>query len=90
MFFNFPMAFAACQSANFILSDPFGTLLFNNLPLDVLLLVASYRYDECLSGLFPFNISSGFHLGYAHEKSIQSTIDGLENNTHELLMRLRM
>ncbi len=51
---------------------------------------ASYRYDESVSGLFLFNISSGFNLGYAYETSIQSPIDGLDNNTHELFMRLKM
>jgi len=51
---------------------------------------ASYRYDESISGLFLFNISNGFNLGYAYETSIQNPIDGLDNNTHELFMRLRM
>ena len=51
---------------------------------------ASYRYDESISGLFLFNISSGFNLGYAYETSIQNQIDGLDNNTHELFMRLKM
>ena len=50
----------------------------------------SYRYDESLSGLFLFNISSGFRLGYAYETSIQSSINGLENNTHELFMRFEL
>tara|TARA_R110002012_G_scaffold72738_2_gene185826 strand:+ start:28025 stop:28915 length:891 start_codon:yes stop_codon:yes gene_type:complete len=51
---------------------------------------ASYRYDESISGLFLFNISNGFNLGYAYETSIQNPIDGLDNNTHELFMRLKM
>lgn len=51
---------------------------------------ASYRYDESVSGLFLFNISNGFNLGYAYETSIQNPIDGLDNNTHELFMRLKM
>ncbi|MBA4746893.1 MAG: type IX secretion system membrane protein PorP/SprF [Muricauda sp.] len=51
---------------------------------------ASYRYDESISGLFLFNINNGFNLGYAYETSIQNPIDGLDNNTHELFMRLRM
>ena len=51
---------------------------------------ASYRYDESISGLFLFNISNGFNLGYAYETSIQNQIDGLDNNTHELFMRLKM
>lgn len=51
---------------------------------------ASYRYDESISGLFLFNISNGFNLGYAYETAIQSPIDGLDNNTHELFMRLKM
>ena len=51
---------------------------------------ASYRYDESVSGLFLFNISSGFNLGYAYETSIQNPIDGLDNNTHEIFMRLKL
>jgi type IX secretion system PorP/SprF family membrane protein len=51
---------------------------------------ASYRHDESISGLFLFNISNGFNLGYAYETSIQNPIDGLDNNTHELFMRLKM
>lgn len=51
---------------------------------------ASYRHDESISGLFLFNISNGFNLGYAYETSIQNPIDGLDNNTHELFMRLQL
>ncbi|WP_127140748.1 type IX secretion system membrane protein PorP/SprF [Flagellimonas marinaquae] len=51
---------------------------------------ASYRHDESISGLFLFNIGNGFNLGYAYETSIQNPIDGLDNNTHELFMRLKM
>ena len=51
---------------------------------------ASYRHDESISGLFLFNISNGFNLGYAYETAIQNSIDGLDNNTHELFMRLKM
>ncbi|RYC50461.1 type IX secretion system membrane protein PorP/SprF [Flagellimonas olearia] len=51
---------------------------------------ASYRHDESISGLVLFNVSNGFNLGYAYETSIQNSIDGLDNNTHELFMRLRM
>lgn len=51
---------------------------------------ASYRHDESISGLFLFNISNGFNLGYAYETSIQNPIDGLDNNTHELFMRLKI
>ncbi|MBO0321905.1 type IX secretion system membrane protein PorP/SprF [Muricauda sp. CAU 1633] len=51
---------------------------------------ASYRFDESISGLFLFNISNGFNLGYAYETALQSSIDGLDHNTHELFMRLKM
>ncbi|RDY57746.1 type IX secretion system membrane protein PorP/SprF [Flagellimonas nanhaiensis] len=51
---------------------------------------ASYRHDESISGLFLFSISNGFNLGYAYETAIQNSIDGLDNNTHELFMRLKM
>ncbi|MHA7830195.1 MAG: PorP/SprF family type IX secretion system membrane protein [Flagellimonas sp.] len=51
---------------------------------------ASYRFDESVSGLFLFNISNGFNLGYAYETSIQGPIDGLDNNTHELFMQLKI
>jgi len=51
---------------------------------------AGYRYNESLSGLVLFNISSGFNLGYAYETSTQKAIDGIDNNTHELFMRLAL
>ncbi|WP_108246146.1 PorP/SprF family type IX secretion system membrane protein [Muricauda brasiliensis] len=51
---------------------------------------ASYRIDESISGLFLFNVSNGFNLGYAYETSIQNSIDGLDNNTHELFMKLTL
>ena len=51
---------------------------------------ASYRFDESISGLFLFNVSNGFNLGYAYETAMQSSIDGLDHNTHELFMRLKM
>lgn len=51
---------------------------------------ASYRFDESISGLFLFNISQGFNLGYAYETSIQSAIEGIDNNTHELFMRVSL
>lgn len=51
---------------------------------------ASYRFDESVSGLFLFNISQGFNLGYAYETSLQSAIEGIDNSTHELFMRLSL
>ncbi|RUA13865.1 MAG: hypothetical protein DSY83_10605 [Flavobacteriia bacterium] len=51
---------------------------------------ASYRHNESVSGLVLFNVSNGLNIGYAYETALQSPIDGLDNNTHELFMRLRM
>jgi len=51
---------------------------------------ASYRFDESVSGLVLFNVSNGLNIGYAYETALQSPINGLDNNTHELFMRLRM
>jgi len=51
---------------------------------------ASYRFDESISGLFLFNVGNGFNLGYAYETSLQSSIDGLDHNTHELFMKLAL
>ncbi len=51
---------------------------------------ASYRYDESISGLVLFNISNGLRIGYAYETSLQSSIGRINNNTHELFMRLKM
>ena len=50
----------------------------------------SYRYDESISGLFLFNISHGFDIGYAYENSLQKPVEGIDNGTHELFMRLKM
>ncbi|MEM1259131.1 MAG: type IX secretion system membrane protein PorP/SprF [Bacteroidota bacterium] len=51
---------------------------------------ASYRLDESISGLFMFNISNGFNLGYAYETALENPIDGLDSGTHELFMRLEL
>ncbi|WP_419213601.1 type IX secretion system membrane protein PorP/SprF [Maribacter sp. X9] len=48
----------------------------------------SYRYDESISGLFLFNISNGFKIGYAYETALQNQINGMDNATHELFMRI--
>lgn len=48
----------------------------------------SYRYDESISGLFLFNIGNGFKIGYAYETALENQIDGLDNATHELFMRI--
>ncbi len=51
---------------------------------------ASYRFDESVSGLVLFKISNGLNIGYAYETALQSPIDGLDNNTHELFMRMSL
>lgn len=51
---------------------------------------ASYRLDEALSGMFMFDISSGLHIGYAYEASMENDINNMDNSSHELFMRLTM
>ncbi|MBO0322298.1 type IX secretion system membrane protein PorP/SprF [Muricauda sp. CAU 1633] len=51
---------------------------------------SSYRYDESISGLFMFNVGRGFDLGYAYENALQKPVEGIDNATHELFMRLKM
>ncbi|WP_420322263.1 type IX secretion system membrane protein PorP/SprF [Flagellimonas sp.] len=51
---------------------------------------ASYRFDEALSGMFMFDVSSGFHIGYAYEAALESSINDIDKNSHELFMRLTM
>ncbi len=51
---------------------------------------ASYRFDESISGLFLFKISNGFDLGYAYETAWERQVDGIDNGTHELFMRLML
>ncbi|WP_228238330.1 type IX secretion system membrane protein PorP/SprF [Allomuricauda sp. M10] len=51
---------------------------------------ASYRFEESVSGLVLFKISNGLNIGYAYETALQSPIDGLDNNTHELFMRMSL
>ena len=58
--------------------------------LDRFQLGLGYRINESVSGLFVFNVSNGFDLGYAYENSLHSAVDGLENGTHELFMRLKL
>lgn len=48
----------------------------------------SYRYDESISGLFLFNISNGFKIGYAYETATQNQISSIDHATHELFMRI--
>ena len=49
---------------------------------------ASYRYDESISGLFLFNAGKGFDIGYAYETPLESSLQGMDNGTHELFMRI--
>lgn len=51
---------------------------------------ASYRYDAALSGLFLFNISPKFNVGYAYEAALQNSISAVDNSSHELFMRLAL
>lgn len=51
---------------------------------------ASYRFDEALSGMFMFDISSGLHVGYAYEAALENSINNVDNSSHELFMRLTM
>jgi type IX secretion system PorP/SprF family membrane protein len=51
---------------------------------------ASYRLDAAVSGLFLFNISPKFNIGYAYEAAIQNSINDIDNSSHELFMRLTM
>jgi type IX secretion system PorP/SprF family membrane protein len=48
----------------------------------------SYSYDARISGLFLFNVSNGFKIGYAYEMAIENQINGLDNGTYELFMRI--
>ncbi len=50
----------------------------------------SYRVSEALSGLIMFDISSGFHIGYAYEAALETSINDVDNSSHELFMRLTM
>lgn len=51
---------------------------------------ASYRYNESFSGLFLFKIREGFHIGYAYENAIEKPVEGIDNGTHELFMRIKL
>ncbi|MFK7812770.1 MAG: type IX secretion system membrane protein PorP/SprF [Maribacter sp.] len=50
----------------------------------------SYRVDAAIAGIFMFNVSDGFKLGYAYETATNSQINGLENASHELFMRVQL
>ena len=50
----------------------------------------SYRLNEALSGMFMFDVSSGFHIGYAYEAALENAINDVDNSSHELFMRLTM
>ncbi|WP_339706476.1 type IX secretion system membrane protein PorP/SprF [uncultured Kriegella sp.] len=51
---------------------------------------AGYRFSESFSGLFLFNVGKGFDIGYAYESALEKPVDGIDNGTHEVFMRLRM
>lgn len=50
----------------------------------------SYRVDAAIAGMLMFNVSDGFKLGYAYETATNSKINGLENASHELFMRVQL
>ncbi len=49
-----------------------------------------YRFDESISAMVLFNVSNGFDIGYAYETALENQINGLDNATHELFMRLSL
>ncbi|MCL6275503.1 type IX secretion system membrane protein PorP/SprF [Muricauda sp. 2012CJ35-5] len=51
---------------------------------------ASYRLDEAISGMFLFDVSSGLNIGYAYEAALESSVNNIDNSSHELFMRLTM
>jgi len=51
---------------------------------------ATYRYNEAFGGLVLFEVSNSFSVGYAYEWALQQELSNIDNNSHELFMRLRI
>ncbi len=66
--------------------DLTGRLAFN----DNFEVGAAYRINESISGLFIFNISKGFQIGYAYEFANSSAVRNIDNGTHEIMMNLKL
>lgn len=66
--------------------DLTGVFEFNN----SFELGAAYRIEESISGLVLFRASKSMQIGYAYESSLQNSIQGIENGTHEIMMSLKL
>src|SRR5690606_21665841 len=51
---------------------------------------AAYRIDESIGGMVLFRASRSMKIGYAYESSLQSSIQGIENGTHEIMLNLKL
>ncbi|WP_162623370.1 PorP/SprF family type IX secretion system membrane protein, partial [Confluentibacter sediminis] len=51
---------------------------------------AAYRIDESVSGMVFFNASKSMRIGYAYESSLKSSIQHMDNGTHEIMLHLKL
>lgn len=51
---------------------------------------AAYRIDESIGGLVLIRASRSMQIGYAYESSLQSSIQGIENGTHEIMLNFKL
>lgn len=51
---------------------------------------AAYRIDESVSGLVLFKASKSMRIGYAYESSLKSSIQNIDNGTHEIMLSLTL
>lgn len=51
---------------------------------------ASYRINAAISGMIMFNVSDAFKLGYAYETATNGQINGIDNTSHELFMKIQL
>lgn len=47
-----------------------------------------YRIDAAVGGLFLFDVSPSFKIGYAYGSPLQSSVSNIDNGTHEVFMRI--
>lgn len=50
----------------------------------------AYRVNESVGGMVLFKASKSLRIGYAYESSLKSSIQNIDNGTHEIMMNLKL
>ncbi|MER3375036.1 MAG: hypothetical protein RIM83_10415 [Allomuricauda sp.] len=52
--------------------------------------LSDHQRVDFVQGLILFNVGQGFDIGYAYENATERPVNGIDNATHELFMRLAL